>query len=611
MQPILPTIQSPSDLKPLKIQELKQCAKEIRALITQSVLKNGGHLASSLGAVEIALALHKVFETPKDKIIWDVGHQAYAHKILTGRQEEFLKLRCDDGISGFPKPSESEHDSFIVGHASTSLSLALGFARARKIKNEDYKIAAVIGDGALTGGMAFEALNDIGASEENIIIILNDNDMSISNSVGGVNRHFSKVRMRKSYMRFKSGMRKFVTAIPLLGRLIYGFFDKMKFLFRRALKVNKMFEQMGIRYYGPFDGNDVETLTKIFAQANAIEGPVLVHLKTQKGCGFADAEKEPCKYHGVNPAGALNGGESFSSVAGESLCEIAQIDERVCAITAAMEDGTGLCCFKNKFENRFFDVGIAEAHAATMAAAMAKGGLKPYFAVYSSFLQRSYDSLIHDIAIDNLPVTLLIDRAGVIGTDGVTHQGVFDIAYLNSIPSMTILSPKDGNELREMIHFSKDFNAPLAIRYPKSFGTNYDSCPPIEIGKWEIIREENGSNKFIVATGSRMLDIAMQTIGATVINARCIKPLDMDFLTRVASLDTAHLITLEDGIINGGLGSCIANTLNQLKSKAALTVLGLKDNFIHTHLIEKAFNENGLTVENLQSIIQHVGSHNA
>ncbi|MCL2062560.1 MAG: 1-deoxy-D-xylulose-5-phosphate synthase [Firmicutes bacterium] len=604
---LLKQVNSPEELKKLTLLDLKRYAYELRAYITQTVLRQGGHLASSLGAVEIALALHYVFNAPHDKIIFDVGHQAYAHKIITGRRGAFKDLRTDSGVTGFPNREESAYDAFTAGHASASLSAALGYCRARAMENSDYKVVAVIGDGALTGGMAFEALNDIGASGQSMVIILNDNDMSIRKNTGALNRYFSRLRISKGYLAFKASVKKAVSALPFFGNKMIKLLDKCKSAMRAVFRTNKMFEQMGIRYYGPFDGNNAEDLIGVLGQAKNFKGPVLVHLLTQKGCGFSDAEKDPTAFHGLNPV-ASTPEHNFGEIAGDALCSLAQTDSRICAITAAMPDGTGLLGFMEKFPSRCFDVAIAEQHAVTLAAGLAAGGQKPYVAVYSSFLQRGFDQIIHDTALNNLPVTFLIDRAGVIGADGVTHQGVFDISYLNLIPNLTILTPKDGQELREMVQFSQGFNAPLAIRYPKGFTQNYTSAEPFTLGKWEVIASAPKQAKpvYLLAAGSRMLQIALQTHGATVVNARCIKPLDTQFLESAAKngATPTTLITLEDNVLQGGFGASVLAYINARNLSAKVITLGLKDQFIRTHSIQQAFTDNALTPQNLQSLIK-------
>ncbi|MCL2591760.1 MAG: 1-deoxy-D-xylulose-5-phosphate synthase [Defluviitaleaceae bacterium] len=602
-------------MKKLTLEQKKEYALELRAYITQTSIKSGGHLASSLGAVEIAIALHSVLNSPQDKILWDVGHQAYAHKMMTGRVEGFENLRTDEGISGFPKPSESEHDAFIAGHASNALSVAVGLARASRLQNENRMIVCVVGDGALTGGLTLEALNDLGASNEKVIIILNDNDMSISKNVGGMSKYFTKLRIAPSYLNFKQKTRRVVSAIPFIGHGLFKFLDKIRRIFSTLVGTNKMFEQLGIRYYGPYDGHDLGNLTKMISQATSINGPVLLHVITKKGKGFEDAENNPSAYHGLAPLGEKSE-QKFSDIVGETLCELAKNNDKICAITAAMAQGTGLESFGEAYNDRFFDVGIAEGHAVTLAGGLAKGGLKPFVCLYSSFLQRGYDQIIHDVAIDNLPVIFLIDRAGVVGADGVTHQGVFDLSYLFSIPNLTVLSPKDGDELKAMIEFATEFNAPLVIRYPKSYEKNYGFATEFEVGKWESFPFVEGFgedsqerdcdyNKYILAVGNRMLKLATGTKGACIINARSVKPLDKELLTEIAKENTL-IITLEDNALNGGFGNSVLvfyNKNNLIKRGMRIITLGLSDNFIHTHNIDKAFADNNLTKEYLQNII--------
>ena len=631
----LEKVNNPADLKQLSLVQLKEYASELRMAITTSSIKCGGHLAPSLGAVELAIGLHYVLNSPKDKIVWDVGHQAYAHKIITGRLKGFKNLRSDEGISGFLKPSESVHDAFISGHASNSLSASAGLARASKLQRQDMTVAVVIGDGALTGGMAFEALNDIGATKENILVILNDNQMSISKNVGAMSGYFSRLRISSGYHKFKKRLRRIVGAVPFLGRGTLRVLDATKSALSAAVGTNKMFEQLGFRYYGPYDGNDLSEVIKVIKQTASISGPVLLHMHTQKGCGFKDAELDPGSYHGLMPVDEVKE-HNFGGVAGDKLVALAKDNDKICAITAAMASGTGLVAFNSQHPDRFFDVGIAEQHAVTLAAGLAIGGLKPYCAIYSSFLQRSYDQIVHDIAILKLPVTLLVDRAGVIGADGITHQGTLDISYLNSIPNITILSPKDGHELAEMIEFGATFDAPLAIRYPKSYRKEYGFCAKIEAGKWEVFPfvkgfggtehqitdynvqcanagKKNTSDscsqhpsfkKVILATGSRMLELATKVTGALIVNARSIKPLDTSFLDELAH-GNANIITLEDGHLNGGFGQSVLSYINSNHPKFSGTIktLGLKDEFVDTHSIGKAFVDNGLTLDNLQDII--------
>lgn len=605
---LLEKVNSPSDLKQLDQSVLKEYALQLRAYITQNILKNGGHLASSLGAVDLTIALNYVFDAPTDKIIYDVGHQTYAHKIITGRKEEFKTIRQEHGISGFPKKAESIYDAATTGHSSTSLSTALGYSRARDVQSQDHHVVSVIGDGALTGGMAFEALNDIGGTQAKTLVILNDNDMSISQNVGGMSKYFSSLRVSKKYLRFKFNLKRAVSALPFFGDQLIFVLDKARSVFKSIAKTNRMFEQMGFKYYGVYDGNNIDSLINILNQIKTLNKPVLLHLSTQKGCGFVDAEKNPSKYHGVEPFDAKKQNK-FSTVVGSTLAELAEKDDKIVAITAAMGDGTGLDAFEKAHKDRYFDVGIAEQHAVTMAGGLALGGLKPYFAVYSTFLQRAYDQVLHDVAIDNLPVTFLIDRAGACVADGVTHQGTFDISYLSAIPSMIILAPRDGNELKQMIEFSQDFNFPLAIRYPKSYDNNFEDAIENDSDynplKWQVLTEQKYKT-LILAVGNRMIDLALKTNKATVVNARSVKPLDTEFLLdNIKKYD--RIITLEDGVKRGGFGQSVMQFIadNNLVNKIKVTNFGFDDSFINHASIDAAFENHGITIDNLQKYIDN------
>ena len=616
---LLQKVNSPDDLKKFSLKELEKYAEEVRGRITQASIKNGGHLAPSLGAVEIAIALHFVLNSPHDKILWDVGHQAYAHKIICGRQNQFDDLRTDEGISGFIKPIESEHDAFISGHSSNALSAATGISRADRLNGTNKKVAVVIGDGALTGGMAFEALNDLGATKEPIMIILNDNDMSISKNVGALSRHFASLRISKSYHRLKNRIRRVVSGIPFVGKGIFKLLDKTRKAISAVVGTHKMFEHMGISYYGPYDGHDLANIIKVFKQSKDLKCPVILHLNTTKGKGFEASEKDPSNYHGISPA-LENKENSFSKIVGETLCELASENSKIYAITAAMAQGTGLDIFRDKYPKNYSDVAIAEQHAVTLAAGLATDGIKPFVAVYSSFLQRAYDQIMHDVAICNLPVTFLIDRAGVIGSDGVTHQGLFDIAYLSSIPNIAIMAPKDGLEFKAMIEFAGSYKAPLAIRYPKSYKKDFGFTSRIELGKWEEFPFVEGFGKpktldskiekqiYIIAYGNRMLELAAKTQGARIINARCIKPLDTNLLDSVA-INNSTIIVLEDAIESGSLASSITSYLSKEGSIAKGTKvipLNLGDEFIHSHSIQKAFELNNLTSEYIQNLIDNI-----
>lgn len=597
----LQKINSVTDLKKLSIEELKMYAEEVRAYIIDVVKNNGGHLASNLGTIEMTIAMHYVFNAPIDKIIWDVGHQSYTHKIITGRREKFKSLRQNGGISGFPKTSESEYDCFTMGHSSTSLSVALGMARARDLQNLHYQIISIIGDGAFTGGLAYEAINDIGASKSKMVIILNDNKMSISKNVGALSKYLAKLRLSKRYSRIKQNIKKGVSSLPFFGDKLVRFLDNTKDTLKSLLLSNKMFENLGIKYYGPFDGHDISALIDVFNQVGKENKPMLIHIVTNKGNGMYQAEQDPLKYHGISSANDKSNEISYSNILGDSLIKLADKNGKVIAITAAMGIGTGLEKFEAKFPERYFDVGIAEQHATTMSAGLAASGMKPYFAVYSSFLQRGFDQILHDVALNNLPVTFCIDRAGVVGSDGVTHQGVFDLSYLSLIPNMTIVTPKDGKELENILQWSLNFNAPLAIRYPKSFLYSYVEHSIIEYGKWEYV-VKNKSNIFILAAGNRMLDIAKSIENVNIINSRFIKPPDYEMLDNINKKGNI-IITLEDNVIRCGFGEEILSYLNQKKLLAQINILGYYDTFIDNYSVEDSIAKANITKENISKII--------
>lgn len=594
--PLLDSINSPLDIKELNIEQLNVLSEEIRQFIIKNVSITGGHLASNLGVIEITLALHYVFDSPFDKIIWDVGHQAYVHKILTQRKDMFDSLRQYGGISGFPKRSESVHDIFETGHSSTSISAALGISRARDIKGEKGKVIAVIGDGALTGGMAFEALNDAGHSKTDIIIVLNDNEMSISRNVGAVSAHLSKIRSSPKYSRMKKDVKSFLNWIPFIGKPMARGIERLKNSFKYLLVPGVIFEELGFTYMGPIDGHDIETLIRVIKRASNMHGPVLIHTVTKKGKGYYFAEKNPEKYHSIAPFNPCTGEVikkntklTYSEVFGTKLLDIASKNDKIVAVTAAMPEGTGLKEFKSKFPSRFFDVGIAEQHAVTMAAGLAVGGLKPYVAIYSTFLQRAYDQILHDVCMQNLPVVFAIDRAGLVGKDGETHQGMFDISYLRHIPNITIMAPKNFLELEEMLDFSSSFNSPLAIRYPRgSDGILEESqALPLNSLQWEMLKE--GKSFIVLIAVGKMVDIAYQSaqilqeesIDVAVVNARIIKPLDEGFLTNLAKYYDVWL-TLEDNVVKGGFGSSINEFIAQKGYNITMINYGLPDKFI-TH----------------------------
>ena len=600
MYELLEKVNSPSDLKKLGYSSLNAYCEELRDYIDAVVRTNGGHLASSLGAIELAVAIHYVFDCPKDKVLWDVGHQAYAHKIITGRREEFLKLRQSGGISGFPRMTESEYDAFTMGHSSTSLSVGLGYARARDLTGENYDVISVIGDGALTGGMAFEALNDIGASHTPMIIVLNDNKMSISKNVGAMSAYLSKLRISKRYARFKRSVKKGVVGLPLIGPQLYKSLDRTKDGIKGLLQNDKMFEQMGIKYYGPVDGHDLGNLIEIFKQVRHESRPVIIHIVTDKGRGNPLVQSDPSRFHGVLPS---NSGDApqFNGVVSEFLCEQAERNDKIVAITAAMADGTGLHKFSEKFPGRCFDVGIAEQHAVTLAAGLYVGGLKPYFAVYSTFLQRGYDQILHDVCLNNLGVTFLIDRAGAVGADGVTHQGIYDIAYLSMIPNMTVLCPRDGYELKKMLEFSLEFSGPLAIRYPKSY-ENSEVLGEFQLGKWEEVKSEK-SNVYALCVGGRAVSAASKVGNVNVVNCSTVKPLDYEFLNKINKSDNI-IVTIEDGAKRGGFGESVVKYLSDCDLKARVGSIGYEDEFLDDFSVSESLERAGITEFGIAEMIK-------
>ena len=566
---ILDNIDSPSDVKALPKENLEALCVEIRDFLIKSVSKTGGHLASNLGVVELTVAIHRVFDTAKDRLIFDVGHQGYVHKLLTGRKSGFEKLRQMDGMAGFPKPSESVHDAYIAGHASTSISVALGMARARTLSRGEYAVIAVIGDGALTGGLAYEGLSNAGGLGERMVIILNDNGMSITKNVGGIARYLSRQRMRPSYARFKKRYKRFMEILPG-GRAIYRFTHRIKSVIKDALLNCSMFEDMGLQYSGPIDGHNIKRLAEALEWASRQNEPTLVHVLTNKGKGYEYAEQSPEKYHGVRPFDyniGVTGGEerTFSDVFGDELSKIAAHDPRVCAITASMTSGTGLSGFAAQFSDRFFDVGIAEGHAAAMAAGLASRGAIPVFAVYSTFLQRSYDMLIHDIAISKQHVILAVDRAGLVSGDGETHQGLFDVAYLSSIPGMTILCPASFAELRDMLSFAvNSIRGPVAVRYPRGGEGIYKE------GGAEAVKVVRSGKDFTIVTYGESVNIAIEAADALeldgvfveIIKLGCINPIGYDAISD-SVFKTGRLLVLEECAGRGCAGENITAALAQ------------------------------------------------
>ena len=562
---MLEKIKSSEDVKKLSKQEKTELAEEIRKYILEVVSENGGHLASNLGVVELTIALHSVFDMSKDKIIWDVGHQSYVHKILTGRKEQLKTLRKLDGIAGFPKTNECEADCFNTGHSSTSISAALGMARARDIKKENNSVIAVIGDGALTGGMAFEALNDAGCNKTKLTVILNDNEMSISKNTGGLSMMLSKIRTRKSYTKPNTSAKKVILKIPVVGKPVVRIVQKFKGSIKQ-LVIPKMFlEDIGFRYLGPVDGHNEAELERMLNITKQLDGPVLLHVITKKGKGYKIAEENPDKFHATGPFEIDTGkskkekSKDYSKVLGDKLVELAQNDDKIVAITAAMKDGTGLTEFANKFPDRFFDVGIAEQHALCMAAGMAKEGMKPVVPIYSSFYQRGYDQVIHDIAIQKLPVVMCVDRAGIVGADGETHQGLLDMAFFRIVPNLTIMAPKDFVEFENMIEFAIKLGKPVVIRYPRGGEDKYkfNKEEKIELGKAETLTY--GKNATIIAIGktvSKAVKIAEKLEKVEVINARFLKPLDVEKI-KESIVKTKNVIVIEDGTSVGGLTTAI------------------------------------------------------
>ena len=607
MSEILDKINLPDDLKKLNLEEKKKLCKEIRNLIIDVTSKNGGHVASNLGVVELTVALHSVFNTPEDKIIWDVGHQCYVHKILTGRKDKFSNIRQFGGISGFPKICESEYDSFNTGHSSTSISIATGMARARDILNEKYEVIAVIGDGSLTGGMALEALNDAGSSKANVKVILNDNEMSISKNVGGIPLYLSKIRTKTGYTRSNRKIKELTNKIPFIGKPIVSFAHYTKQIIKRAIIHNMYFEDIGFTYLGPVDGHNIHKLEDILERSKKIKGPVLIHVVTKKGKGYELAEKNPDKFHGISAynkeTGETKKKKDYSKVFGDKLIELAKKDKTIVAVTAAMRDGTGLKEFATQFQDRFFDVGIAEQHALGLIAGMAKAGLKPVMPIYSSFLQRGYDQIIHDIALSSIPVTVCIDRAGIVGNDGETHQGIFDLSFLSSIPNIVIMAPKNFEELEKMLEFGVNLNKPVFIRYPRG-GENlkFSKTEEIKLGKAEVI--QTGTDLSIIAIGKmveRAKEIANQLAEKKVeiINARFLKPLDEE--TILKSIEkTKNVITVEDNLLKGGLGSAVIELINRkAKENIKIKTFGYDDIFVEHGSLDELENKYNLSTEKI------------
>lgn len=621
---LLARINSPQDLRRLSLAELNQLAGEIRQELVTTVSRTGGHLAPNLGVVELTLALHLVFNSPRDQIVWDVGHQTYVHKLVTGRRDAFATLRQHGGLSGFPKRSESVHDVFDTGHSSTSVSAALGLAVARDIKKESYHVVAVIGDGALTGGEAFEALNHAGHLGTRLIVVLNDNEMSIANNVGALSRYLSRLRTDPAYFRSKEEIEHLLRKIPRIGSRVLQAVDRMKDALKYLLVDGVFFEELGFTYLGPVNGHDLVDLQEVLRQASHVDKPVLVHVVTRKGKGYLPAEQNPDLFHGIGPFDIATGKPkkqssipTYTQVFGETLVKLAESNPRILAITAAMAGGTGLERFASRFPNRFFDVGIAEQHAVTLAAGMARGGLQPVVAIYSTFLQRAYDQVVHDVCLQNLPVVLAIDRAGLVGEDGATHQGIFDISFLRHIPNLVIIAPRDENELQHALYTALKLSCPVAVRYPRGEGRGVAREKEwrfLEPGRGEILRE--GQDVAIFGVGP-MVYTALEAaellreweISAAVADLRYLKPLDEGMILQLGQA-TGRIVILEEHVLAGGTGSAVLEILHRAwpreKNMPAVLCLGLPDRFIEHGAPDKLREVYELTSEKVaESIMRH------
>ena len=639
---MLEQINSPNDLKNLTLKQKEELAQEIRNYILEIVSENGGHLSSNLGVVELTIALHSVFNVPEDKIVWDVGHQTYVHKILTGRREELKNIRKLNGIAGFPKTKESETDCFNTGHSSTSVSAALGMARARDLQGKNNACIAVIGDGALTGGMALEALNDAGFSKTNITVILNDNEMSISKNIGGMNQFLDKLRTKKLYTRTNKLIKNRLNSIPVIGTKMVRIIQRVKRAFKQLLVHGMFFEDIGFTYLGPVDGHNIEKLESILRLSNQIEGPKIIHVLTKKGKGYTIAEKNPDRFHATSPFNIETGEpkkqkqDDYSKIFGKKLVELAKNNEKIVAITASMKDGTGLRTFQKEFPKRFFDIGIAEQHAITMAAGMAKEGMIPVVPIYSSFYQRAYDQVIHDVAMQNLHVIMCVDRAGVVGADGETHQGTLDMAFFRLVPNLVIMSPKDFRELEDMLEYAVKLNKPIVIRYPRGGEdkkTKFEKHDKIKLGKAEILKRIDENLKFknqiiesqtkngqmekiknkpklsIIAIGkmvSRAMNIAekiQDKIDVEVINARFLKPFDNQTIIKCIQ-KTKNVVTIEDGTIINGLGTTVKELISDNKLEGIkIECFAYPDEFIKHGKVEELEEIYGLNENTILSKI--------
>ena len=617
---ILEQINQAGDVKKIDRRDLGLLADEIRQFLINSISETGGHLASNLGVVELTIALHRVLDLPQDKLIWDVGHQSYTHKILTGRKEGFGQLRRYGGMSGFPKRRESGCDAFDTGHSSTSISAGLGFARARDLLGENYHIVSVIGDGSMTGGMAYEALNNAAQAKSNLIIVLNDNQMSISRNVGGLSTYLGSLRTADAYTSLKAGVEQALGKIPVVGQPMVEGLRVTKNGIKQLVIPGMFFEDLGIKYLGPVDGHDIAAMERLLQEAMRVRGPVVVHVRTIKGKGYGPAERHPERFHGAEPFDIETGKPkkkktvpSYTDVFSDAMCREAERHPNLVAVTAAMADGTGLSKFAKLYPDRFFDVGIAEGHAVTFAAGMAAGGLRPVVAVYSSFLQRGFDQIIHDVCIQNLPVVFAVDRAGLVGSDGETHQGLFDLSYLSMIPNLTVMAPKNGWELRKMLRFALTLDGPSAIRYPRGEACSLmtDWKKPVRLGEAEILYDE--TDVALIAVGSMVstgLEVRerLRALGfsCSLINARFVKPLDEKMLLACAK-DHKLIVTLEENVRSGGFGERAADVLAQLGSTARVMQITLPDDYIEHGSVDLLRRETGTDTESIVRDITAAG----
>ncbi len=604
---ILDKIQGENDIQNLPPEELEPLAQEIRNFLIEKISMTGGHLASNLGVVELTMALHLAFHLPEDKLIWDVGHQSYTHKLLTGRKSGFESLRSYGGMSGFPKRKESKCDAFDTGHSSTSVSAGLGYVAARDIQGGDYSVVSVIGDGSMTGGMAYEALNNAARLKSNFVIVLNDNNMSISKNVGGMSNYLNGLRTAEVYIDLKKGVEEALSKIPWQGERIVYRIRQTKSGIKQLIVPGMLFENMGITYLGPVDGHDIKALYKTFREAKRVDHAVLVHVVTKKGKGYGPAEENPSGFHGTGPFDIATGEpkepaktDSYTDVFSKVICDIGKNDEKIVAITAAMADGTGLNRFEKFFPQRFFDVGIAEEHAVTFAAGLAAGGMKPVVAVYSSFLQRAYDQIIHDVCLQNLPVTLAVDRAGLVGSDGETHQGIFDLSYLSSVPNMTVMSPKNRWEMADMIRFAVDYPGPVAVRYPR--GAAYEGMQefraPVVYGKSEVLYQESEIALLFVGHMSSLAEAVRSELknrgySCSLINARFVKPLDAELLKQLAE-NHCLLVTIEENVLTGGFGSQVQELISREGFRLQVCSIGIPDKYVEHGNVNVLRKETGL-----------------